>query len=147
MDAYLAKPVSLERLRIILERWVEIAGSSDPATPVGSPRLGRAVDREVLAAWVGDDNDSVDALLIKFGDSAADAERVIDAAYRSGDLAELAAAAHRLKGAAQAVGAHGLGRTAAELEEAGRAGDRVGCRNILGRLAAEMRRVQAEIPV
>ena len=106
---------------------------------------GRAIDREVLAAWLGDDTASVDALLVKFRDSAAEAERIIDAAYRSGDLAELAAAAHRLKGAAQAVGAHGVGQIAAELERAGRAGDRAECRNSLGPLTSELRRVRNEI--
>jgi HPt (histidine-containing phosphotransfer) domain-containing protein len=63
-----------------------------------------------------------------------------------GDLAELAAAAHRLKGAAQAVGAHALGRIAGELERAGKAGERAGCRNALGPLSVELRRVRAEIP-
>ena len=146
MDAYLAKPVSLDRLRAILERWLPIAGSggSEHASTRGA--AGRAIDREVLAAWLGDDTASIDALLVKFRDSAAEAERVIDAAYRSGDLAELAAAAHRLKGAAQAVGAHGVGQIAAELERAGRAGDRAGCRNGLGPLTAELRRVRNEIP-
>ena len=68
---------------------------------------------------------SIDALLVKFRDSAAEAERVIDAAYRSGDLAELAAAAHRLKGAAQAVGAHGVGQHCRRAR-AGRQGRRQG---------------------
>jgi CheY-like chemotaxis protein/HPt (histidine-containing phosphotransfer) domain-containing protein len=145
MDAYLAKPVSLDRLRAILERWLPIAGSS--YSGMHSKRgTSRAIDRDVLAAWLGDDTASIDALLLKFRDSAAEAERVIDAAYRSGDLAELAAAAHRLKGAAQAVGANAVGQIAAELEQAGRAGDRAGCRNSLGPLNAELRRVRNEIP-
>ena len=93
--------------------WSAGSRSPAPAVPACSAArgaAGRAIDREVLAAWLGDDADSIDALLVKFRDSAAEAERVIDAAYRSGDLAELAAAAHRLKGAAQAVGAHGVGQ-------------------------------------
>ena len=138
MDAYLAKPVSLDRLRAILERWLPITGSGDSGMQSKRGASGRAIDRDVLAAWLGDDAASINALLIKFRDSAAEAERIIDAAYRSGDLAELAAAAHRLKGAAQAVGAHGVGQIAAELEQAGRAGDRAGCHNSLGPLTAEL---------
>jgi hypothetical protein len=69
----------------------------------------------------------------------------IDAAWRAADLPGLAAAAHRLKGAAQAIGATPLGAAAGRLEQAGKAGDRDGCRDRLGPLAAELRRAIAEI--
>ena len=63
----------------------------------------------------------------------------------AGDPAGLALAAHRLKGAAHAVGANPLGRAAAAIEAACKSGDRTGWRDALGMLAVKLRRAVAEI--
>jgi signal transduction histidine kinase/DNA-binding response OmpR family regulator len=134
MDGYLAKPVSLPRLRATLQRWLRDAGDNAPA-----------IDRAVLDPWLQDDEAARRDLLAKFSRSASDSRHDIEMAMAAGDLAALAAAAHRLKGSALAVGARALGDAAQTLERAAKAGDRATCQDGLGPLAVEVQRAQAEI--
>ncbi len=134
MDGYLSKPVGLARLRATLQRWLR---ASDAAQP--------AIDPTVLDPWVQDDEPARRNLLRKFSETARESRRDIETVMAAGDLAALAAAAHRLKGSALAVGARGLVEAASTLERAAKAGDRAGCQDGLGPLAIEVQRARAEI--
>jgi response regulator of citrate/malate metabolism len=84
MDAYLVKPVSIERLRSTLERWLSIEAENVGNGPMDSKQSTLAIDRAVLAGWLGDDQATIVSLLDKFRETAIDAERDFAAASRTG---------------------------------------------------------------
>jgi CheY-like chemotaxis protein/HPt (histidine-containing phosphotransfer) domain-containing protein len=145
MDAYVTKPIGMDKLRAALERWLPVEERS--AGPTVAAGAGRAepIDRSVLGAWLADDAAAVTSLLRKFARTAREVEVEIRAAVRSDNLAAAAAAAHKLNGAARAVGAVRVAEAAAAIEHAGKAGDRTACSNALGPLASERRRLLTEI--
>src|SRR5262249_38748166 len=65
MDAYLVKPVSIEHLRATLERWLPVQEESSVGDRADQREPTASIDRNVLAAWLGDDRAAVDALLRK----------------------------------------------------------------------------------
>jgi signal transduction histidine kinase/ActR/RegA family two-component response regulator len=145
MDAYITKPIGMDKLRVTLERWLSVEDqSAGPTVAAGAGRT-EPIDRSVLGAWLGDDAGAVASLLRKFACSAREAEGEIGAAVRSGNMAAAAATAHKLSGAARSVGAIGVAEASATIEHAGKAGDRTACRGALGPLARELRRVLAAI--
>jgi CheY-like chemotaxis protein len=98
MDACLMKPVSIERLRATLERWLSVQAESSVSDRPDQSEPTAAIDRNVLDAWLGEDRAAIVALLAKFRETAVEAEREIDVTSRTGDFAKLAAAAHKLRG-------------------------------------------------
>jgi len=137
MDAYLAKPVTLEGLGATLGRWITVTLPDEPLVP--------SVDRGLLRNWLGDDEAAVRSLLAEFLANARDNARDVEAALSEGDMSALAFAVHKLKGGALSIGAHELQRLAAALEVAARRGDDAACRHMLGTLAHALERTAADI--
>jgi len=123
MDDYVTKPLTLERLREALARWVIGNGAS-------------AIDRSVVEAMFAGNAEAVRRVLARFRDAGAHLVAEIAAARR--EPRKLVELAHKLKGAARAAGAMALGDLAAALEKSAAAAD-------LDALQLEWRRVDAEL--
>ena len=102
MDDYLAKPLTLERLRAAMRQWMP----QEVLAPVfaGNPEL----EQEVLEQFW------------RYSTQDAGALKVAVSGERFRDLVH---AAHRLKGSSAAVGAQGLAAACECIEQAGRRGD------------------------
>jgi PAS domain S-box-containing protein len=134
MDGYLTKPLTLQKLRETLERWM---GDADRQTPTasGAPSAEDAIDRGVVAELFGDNQAMIDRMLAQFVVAGAKLLANIEEARESRHRADLA---HQLKGAARAAGAIRLGDLADALERSGLSAD-------VAAVAADGRRVEATL--
>ncbi len=118
MDDCLRKPIPLADFEAMLQKWL--------LTPAHAARVARApaaspasaLDVQVLRDLVGDDAVVITSFLQEFRRSLAEALPGLVEACDALDGARVAAAAHKLKSSARAVGALPLGALCAELESA-----------------------------
>jgi len=160
MDDYLTKPLMLDRLRETMERWlpedgaasasastVEEAGDSGSGAIeiAGAAPLPPPLDRTAIARLFGENPAMVARLLGRFRDSAATLVVQIGTRASAADLAELAEAAHKLKGAARTAGATRLGDLAGALQQVAQGGRRTASRDLAAAITTEWHRVAAEL--
>jgi hypothetical protein len=143
MDGYLSKPLTLDRLREAVERWMSrsaaTAGAEGAVEAKGVPvhqTIAPAIDRAIIAQMFGDQQAVIDRVLTRF--ASAGGRLVADIVAASDDPRQIAELAHKLKGAARAAGATRLGDLAAALE---RSGDRANVSPVV----FEWRRVLSEL--
>jgi signal transduction histidine kinase/DNA-binding response OmpR family regulator len=125
MDDYLAKPIQLETLRSVLERWVSLPPSS-------SGRIGqRAIanhsdadtfDLAALEANLGGDHQLIRQLVVLFVEQHRARLAEIKTGLETGDATAVERAAHTLKGAAGNLRAGKVASAAGRIEELVRQG-------------------------
>jgi two-component system sensor histidine kinase/response regulator len=147
MDGYVSKPVSLEELGAVLERWV----SRTPAFRLPSPEGGTAyagppLDRGVLTGLRGlqgeVDTDIVAELAGMFVEDTRSGLSELEEAMQRGDAQAVGRTAHTLKGSSGSMGARGMAGICARLESAGVSGDLKHGFGLLERLEEEFGRVE-----
>lgn len=150
MDEYLTKPVQLSTLRSMLEKWLTQSmpptATNEPATATKTRKARTsAVDITVLENLVGSDPATLAELL---GDYLASAERLtqeLHAALASGDAPRIGAIAHKLKSSSRSVGALTLGDLCAEMENAGKTGDKATIARRMAKFDGVMTKVETDI--
>ena len=100
--------------------------------------MSDAYDREKLVELFGDDPKTLAEVEREFLDTARDVEREI---LRTDDLALIARAAHRLKGASGMIGAASLHQISETIERAAKEGGLPGVRRMHETLRQEVQRV------
>jgi HPt (histidine-containing phosphotransfer) domain-containing protein len=147
MDDYLAKPVTLEQLELMLQRWLSRAESSCVSAPPPATTAGVArspFDARVLAelrALYGSDEE-VAELLADYLTQAGVAQDAQHAALAARDLAAVAFEAHRMKSSSRFLGARRAARLYALLEGYGKKGMPERVTATAARLARELHLVE-----
>lgn len=122
MDDVLGKPVQLARLRDCLARWASASSAGALPRPQRALTAQQAAnelpvfDVQVLRKLLADDEAAVQELLADYLGSARHLAAEMRQAFTDGDASQLAAIAHKLKSASQAVGAQALSDLCGQLE-------------------------------
>ncbi|QYU67076.1 response regulator [Leptolyngbya sp. 15MV] len=136
MDAFLPKPLALDQLARALGRHL-------PSAESAAPTSASLWDPDALRALFGHDKARLDRLLVSFREGVQRDGEAVRAALAAGDLPGVAAAAHRLKGAARMAGARRLADHLAQVEAAAKSGTIEAARTAATGLAALAERTLA----
>jgi two-component system sensor histidine kinase/response regulator len=145
MNDYLAKPVSLEQIGAVIRLWASKDSVETPAAPDMMERDDQYVlDRERVSSFLAisrTQNGFLEGLVKTFRQDVPSRIDALRAAVSTGDVHDLANAAHAMKSSSGSVGAKRMLAMASSLEQAARAGRIDGAEAAIEQIAAEFRRV------
>jgi signal transduction histidine kinase/CheY-like chemotaxis protein/HPt (histidine-containing phosphotransfer) domain-containing protein len=148
IDDYLTKPLKLNLLEQALAQWTSAQASSRPRdeanavirdaartselrpndraaapAPIQNDEPATIVDVNVLKSIVGDDLETVQALLVEYIECSAGLADQLSGHMKEGRAREAASVAHKLKSSSRSIGALPLGELCARIETAASAGE------------------------
>ena len=139
MDDYLTKPIVLERLVAVVDRWLGQVSASVAAAAAASVADEDFAYDDFLDLLMGDE-ELADSLLKLFVANTQTDLANLKAAVAGGDAEQIRTAAHFIKGAAANLCAVAINATAYEIEQAARRGDVAGAAALLAKLDANWQR-------
>jgi HPt (histidine-containing phosphotransfer) domain-containing protein len=151
MDGLLTKPIAIEKLREVLDRYglalseVEVLPETEVATMVTAPAQPPAVDVSQLTELAREDSEFVHSVVLSFEKSMAQLLAAMCAAASQGEAQQLARAAHQVKGAAANLHATALSALAADIEANAKTMSQAQVQERLNRLALEIGRATAAL--
>jgi CheY-like chemotaxis protein/HPt (histidine-containing phosphotransfer) domain-containing protein len=147
MDDYVAKPVKIDVLQAMVERWAPTA-AVEPAAPApaaprtdAEPVVDAAALDELRSYQVDGEPDVLDALIGKFLDSARRECAEVRAAVGRGDAEMLRRVAHGLKGSSGMFGARRLSAISSQIEMLSRQGSLGDAGSLVSSLEEELEAV------
>jgi CheY-like chemotaxis protein len=158
MDDYLAKPVRLEDVRSIIERWAAVAAMTEspaapavaPAATETAPRAGTAppqevgpVDMERLHEFTDGNPESLKELATLYLNQTTEQLEQLDSAVAAGVASEVRRLAHSCAGASATCGMRRLAPILRELENKGLTGDLSNAAQLCSQANAEFQRIRA----
>jgi CheY-like chemotaxis protein len=147
MDDYVAKPVLVGDVDVVLARWLPEELPGDPPAAAGAAPAGDVIDRDRLAALMELDQDGQGSRLLTrlaaafLTGAPADLDG-LRAAVERGDAAAVRDVAHHLKGAAATLGSGAVVDLCEDFELLAGADALGSAGDLLGRLEAELDRVR-----
>jgi CheY-like chemotaxis protein/HPt (histidine-containing phosphotransfer) domain-containing protein len=140
MNDHIPKPIDVAILHATLAHWLTIREGENPLPAAAIPESAKEpseIDTASALARMGGNRSMYDRLLVRFRENQGDAVDQLRAEQALGDSAAMLLRAHTLRGLAGNIGAVGLSRLAAELEERLRQGTPTGDEEV-GMLLAKL---------
>lgn len=146
MDDYLSKPVKMEALEAMLNRWCADETENQAATRGASINENDVLDQSALDSLrelqEDEEDDLVKELIEIYIADAPGYIADIFSAIESANAHTMERAAHTLKGSSASLGAHLLAAACLEMEKLGRSGSVEGAHELLARVEREFERAR-----
>ncbi|MFM9266313.1 PAS domain S-box protein [Tychonema sp. BBK16] len=147
MDDYISKPISMERLKSVLENWsaqLKISNqiSNNQVSPSSAADLESLVDIEHLHEITGTDLEFEREILAAFVVDTRDYLAAAKGAIASGNAEAVARYAHQIKGVSATAAVRLMPEIAAQLQIRAESGDLEGADQIIAELEVILGRVQ-----